>query len=316
MGEVTPRRAPGPPPDSPEIRYALGGGLMLLAGVFAAMAMAFVMSRTVGGMYVTFLMPALVGWVIGGAMGWVAKRFGVHDRLPIVMTAVLAGLIAYGGYHALAYTQALDFIAQNSLSMVERAAADPQAQVLAQLEQITHEQGIVAYLAFVSTPGGAQLSPIGLLGRSGLGLGATFALMLLETALIIGATLLSTLRRVGRPPAAAAPAARRHALLARLDDEGVVALMARIEERDFEGAAAVLAAPASTPPTHAVLLEHGVEDDTPWKIAIRAVDAAGSLGAMRAERSVSSLQGQEMWDEMRMLQRNTEPAASDLEGAS
>ncbi|TNF32413.1 MAG: hypothetical protein EP329_10315 [Deltaproteobacteria bacterium] len=296
MGEVTPPR-----PDAAEVRYALGGGLMLLGAVFAAMAMAFVMSRTIGGTYVTFLMPALVGWVIGGAMGWIAHRFGVRDRLPIILTAVLAGLLAYGGYHVLAYAQALDFLSENLLSMVERAAADPQAQVLARLEALTHEQGVVAYLAFVSDPMGAQLSPIGLLGHSGLGLGTTFALMLLEAALVVTAALVSAFRRIGPAPAPAA-APRSHALLARLDDDGVVALMEQVEERDFEGAARVLAAKPSGAATHAVVLEHG-DEDGPWKVAIRALDAAGAPGALRAERSVSSLQGQAMWDELRMLQR-------------
>ena len=306
MAEITPPRG-----DAPEVRYALGGGLMLLAGVFVAMAMAFLMSRTVGGVYVTFVMPALVGWVIGGAMGWVAGRFGVRDRLPIVMTAVLAGLVAYGGYQALAYTQVLDFLAQNSLTMVERAAADPQAQVLAKLEQLTHEQGVVAYLAFVSSATGADLSPLGLLGRSGLGLGATFALMLLEAAILIATALLSALRRVGPAPATATAAPRRHALLARLDDAAIVALMAEIEAGNFEGAAAVLAARPVGPATHAILLEHGPDDGAPWKLAIRASADDGALGALRAERAVSSLQGQEMWDEMRMLQRKETDAARD-----
>lgn len=308
MGEVSPRR-----PDPPEVRYALGGGLMLLGAVFTAMAMAFVMSRTVGGMYVTFLMPALVGWIIGGAMGWIAHRFGVRDRVPIVMTAVLAGLLAYFGYHALAYVQALDFLAENMLTMVERAAADPQAQVLAYLERMTGEQGIVAYLSFVSNAHGAQLSPLGLLGRSGLGVGATFALMLLEAALVVGAALFSALRRIGPAPAVTPAAPRRHALLARLDDAGVVALMERIEERDFDGAAEVLAAPPGETATHAVLLEHGTDDATPWKVAIRAIEAEGALGAMRAERQVSSLEGQAMWDELRMLQR---ARRDDAPGAS
>ena len=304
MGQVS------PPEPRADVRYALAGGLTLLAGVVAALALAFVLSRTVGGLYITFLMPALAGWVIGGAVGWVAARFELRDRVALVMTAVMAGLVAYGGYQMLAYASFMDHASTHLLTTLERAAANPGEQVLALLERQTGEEGLAAYLAFVSTPPGSALSPVGLLGHGGLGLGGTVALIAVEAVLVVATTLLSTLRRFPRLAArpVAAPAARRFAILGRLDDTGVVALMDCVTATDTEGGARVLARGATPgPATHGVVLEHGPDPAVPWKLAIRALEPDGSLGAVRAERSLPSLQGQSLWDELRMLQRSNAP---------
>lgn len=293
--------APGP-----EVRYALGGGAMLLAGVCAALLMAFVMSRTLGGLYVTFLMPALAGWLLGGAVGWVGARFltGGGDRLPMVLTVALTGALAYGGYHLLAYAQVVDLLVENLTSAIERGAANPAELVMRYLEQETGERGVAAYLAFVSTPPGSELSPVGLIGRGGVGAGLTVVIGVVELGALIGAAFVSATRRLGGPSAAEAPAdgAKRTTVIARTDDGGVVALMERVEAGDFEAAGRALAETVAAP-THVVVIEHVPGGSGPWTLSIRAVAADGGLGPARAERRVSSFDGQALWDELRMARR-------------
>lgn len=303
MGEVTPE--PAATAQGPEVRYALGGGAMLLAGVCAALLMAFVMSRTLGGLYVTFLMPALAGWLLGGAVGWVGARFlAGGDRLPMVLTVALTGALAYGGYHLLAYAQVVDLLVENLTSAIERAAANPSELVMRYLEQETGEEGVAAYLAFVSTMPGSELSPIGLIGRGGLGVGVTVVVCVVELAALIGAALVSAARRLGGSTAVAAPtrASTRVTVIARVDDDGVVALMKRVEAGEFDEAGRALAAPTEAP-THAVVIEHVPGTSDPWTLSIRALGGDGELGPARAERKVSSFDGESLWDELRMARR-------------
>ena len=67
--------APPPPTERDATTRALGAGLGLLGTFVGAIAFAFVMSRLVGGMYVTFVMPLFVGMLLAAFAAMGPKRF-------------------------------------------------------------------------------------------------------------------------------------------------------------------------------------------------------------------------------------------------
>lgn len=289
-----PAKAPFSSPS--EIRYALGSALMLLAGVAAAIACAFLLRMTYRGTYITFVMPAFAGWLVGAAVGSVGRRFAPTERTPAILAAVLGALIAFVGYQVLAYLDAVQFLVAKLATPVDHLAAHPMDAVLAMLERETGRDGYFAYLGFVASEHGAALSPLGLLAKGGLGFGVTVALIVGEGALCVGASVLSTRRRL--PSRAVDADSRREVIIARTDEAGLIALMRRVDAGAWEEAGRGLAARPEAA-THAVLFDYEVVGGAPYALRIHPVGADESLGAAVAERRVPAPRARALWDALR-----------------
>ncbi len=304
------------PSDEAEVRYALGAGLMLLVGVLTGIALAFMLSRTLGGTYIALLMPLLAGWIVGIAVGVVGRRFEVTDRLPVVLTALLGAAIAYLGYHLIAYTSILQMLIDGLVGPIERAASEPAAAVYRWLEEETEREGLMAYVAFFSDPLGAPISPLGVVARGGLEVPVTLTLFAVDLVGALGAAVYSALRRAGggAPGPTRAPAdasgggevARRFAVLAETDDDGVVALMQAIDDGELDAAGRGLARPVSAP-THIVSFEWAPGTGRPYRLKIETRRPDGRRHELKAQREIASLQAESLWDELKLARRQAEP---------
>lgn len=186
----------------PAIDYALGTGLMLLGSVLAGSLMAFLLSGMVGKTYVTFLMPLLAGWAIGAVVGLIARGFRVRDTGPVVATALLGAMVAYGAFHLITYT---DIISQLATAIPPDVAAETpnvsaEQLVHQQFEIATAKEGFWAYLAYTSTEAGSALSPLGLLAKGGIAYSTALIVLIAEAFICLGSAVAMALFRARRRP--------------------------------------------------------------------------------------------------------------------
>ncbi len=249
--------APSARPDRPResaTTRALGAGTGLLATFIAAIAFAFVLSRLVGGTYVTFAMPIFAGTLIAALASIGPKRFGFGDRQTLVMMMVGGALVCWLGQHMLAYLRVIDIVAAqpfllpSGATQVTLAGGDPAEIALQSLERATGEAGFFAYLSFVSHSDGALLSPIGFLGRTEPGTVGTVLIALGELglmALSAGWSILYRTRHIRR--AAAGP-------IAYFDAASASAASAALHARRFDELAAIIVESGGGE-THALVID-------------------------------------------------------------
>lgn len=183
--------------NNPSTRWALGASLALLAAALVGILLGWLAgTRSVGGLYVTFLMPLLLGSLIGGAAAFPARRVGFGEGRPLVAAVVLGAIVAFIGQHLFAFLNFMELLAtQNANDVLVNSVADPIAAALMHIERATGEQGYFAYLAFTAKMPFAQASPVGLLGRFELGVGGTLAVAGVEFVLLAGTAVASVLWR-------------------------------------------------------------------------------------------------------------------------
>jgi len=257
---------------------ALGAATGLLATFIAAIAFAFVLSRLVGGMYITFALPIFVGTLIAALASIGPRRFGFGDRRPLVMMMIGGALVCWLGQHMLAYLRVIDLVAAQSIVMPAEALSvagsnpvapsepsAPSERALRSLEQATGESGFFAYLSFVSDGDGASFSPIGVLGRTGPGPFGTGLIAVGELGLMAAAASWSILyrTRTTRRPIAGP--------IAYLDNATAVAASGALEARRFDELAAIIAS-SQGPATHALSINEG---EATAEAAILERDASG-----------------------------------------
>jgi hypothetical protein len=181
----------------PATRWALGASLALLAATLVGLLLGWLAgTRSVGGLYITFVMPLLLGSLIGGAAAFPARRVGFGEARPLIAAAILGALVAFVGQHVFAFLNFMELLAsQNTNDVLVNAVADPIAAGLMHLERATGESGYFAYLAFTAKMPMAHASPIGMLGRLELGVGGTIAVAAVELVLLAGTAAFSVMWR-------------------------------------------------------------------------------------------------------------------------
>lgn len=176
-------------------RWALGAGLALFMCAIAGIAFGWMLAQLIGGMYITFLMPILVGILMGGAASVPAKLFGLRDTAPLITAVVMGALICFAGEHLFAFVRFAETFARENPDLVKPDhTSDPVAAAVTYLERATGEEGVWAYLRFVSDTQ-PTWSPIGMLGRGGIGVGGTIAVAIGELVVLIATAIASVLLR-------------------------------------------------------------------------------------------------------------------------
>jgi len=272
------RVRPAVPPD-PETRSALGAGFVLLVTVFGSFALAYALSLTIGGIYVPFLMPVVTGLLLGTIGSFVARRFALLERRPVVLAAILGALIAYLGYHLLAYLRVLDMLAaQWASELLLSPGVDPPSAALALVEQATGHEGVFAYLAFTSQGQAAVYSPLGLFARSAPSLTTVVIVMVVELGLTITTAIYAMLWRTH---------ARKHeGPLALVDDAALAAFREALARADWFHAGSALASSAGEP-RHAVVLD---VSGGAARLAIHTLDAGGRPRDLEEQRTIGEAQ--------------------------
>ncbi len=279
MADLSSRAAPvdgTPSGDDATTRWALGASLALLAAALVGLLLGWLAgTRSIGGLYVTFLMPILLGSLIGGAAAFPARRLGFGHKRPLVAAALLGALIAFLAQHVFAFLRFAELLAQqNTSDVLVNDIADPVAAGLMHLERATGEEGWFAYLAFTSRPEVAQASPVGLLARVGLGQTGTLVVASVEFLLLSATAAISVLWRTRALRVLPAP-------FAVCDDAGLLDAGRALDGGDIPRAATIL----TTPPeraTHALYWDEGGR-----AIAIHGLDDRGTPLTRRATRQLS-----------------------------
>lgn len=264
-------------PDDPTTRMALGNGLVLMASVFGGFALAYALSFTLGGIYVPFAMPVVVGFLLGAIGGVVGRRFDGLDRRAMILAGVLGAAIAYVGYHALAYLRVIDVCAAQWAAHLPPGVPAADA-TLALIEESTGREGFAAYLAFVSEGSGAALSPLGMLGRSEPGLGVTIAAAIGELLLAMVSAAYAMVWRTR----AAAPASFTVAI----DDRALSSLRDALVRLDWAAAGRALAMPGDEP-RHVVTL---TESGGVARLEVRARGLDGRGKELEDQRTIGETQ--------------------------
>lgn len=259
--------------DEPSTGRAVGAALGLLGTFIGALAFAFVLSRLVGGTYVTFAMPVFVGTLMAALASYGPRRFGFGARRPLVLMMVGGSLICWLGQHLLAYLRVLDLVAaQQGLS-----GANATEAALSLLEGLTDQTGFLAYLTFVSSGVGVALSPLGMIARTEPGVVGTILLALVELGLMGLAASWSILyrtRAARRPPAGP---------LATIAGAVVGEVIAAMQARRFDELPAIVVRSRGFP-THALLLEEG---DATAELTLTELDALGRPSTRTSSRLMS-----------------------------
>ncbi len=260
---------PPPPSERDATTRALGAGLGLLGTFVGAIAFAFVMSRLVGGMYVTFVMPLFVGMLLAAFAAMGPKRFRFGDRKALIAMMIAGALVCWIGHHLLAYLRVIDITA----GAVGAATAEEAAAALRTIENHTRQEGVLAYLSYVSSGPGAVYSPIGMAGRLEPGVVGTLLIMVTELALMAGTASWSLLYRTRH--------LRREAPgpIAWFDAQAAVAAGEKLLERRFDELATIVASSPGT--SHVLIIELG---ESAAEVAIFECDAAGQPTTRKTTR--------------------------------
>lgn len=251
--------------------------MVLLVSVLGAFVIAYALSLTIGGLYVPFVMPLVVGFLLGAIAAFISKRFDVVQRRPVILAAILGAIIAYVGYHVLAYLRTMDTLAaQWGVGTADAA--------LALIEEQNGKSGFLAYFAFVSEGQAARLSPLGLLGRGDPGLTVSIIVSIVELALTIGATTVAMLwrTRATAPPKFYAP----------IDPDAFAAFKTALARLDWGDAGAALATTRGHA-SHAVIIE---ESSGATSIEAYVLDARGVMRERVERRMVGEAQAKQLND--------------------
>jgi hypothetical protein len=263
-----------PPTIDRRTAEALGGGLGMLATFITAMAFAFALPRL--AVYVTFLMPVLVGLILAAAGAIGPRRFGFWNRRALVAMMIIGALVAWTGQHLLAYIQTVDGLSRLGPGVAAMPGASGSVG-MQRLFELTGETGFPGYLSYIATELGAEHSPLGLLGKRSPGVPAFIGMALLELVLMAATASWSVLFRTRhlRASQSAQPlAAIDEALLSRLD--------ADLDARRWAEAGRTLAEPVQRP-TRVVVLHDG---DATTDVQIYGCDDLGQMEAQLGRRLV------------------------------
>lgn len=251
--------------------------MVLLVSVLGSFVLAYALSLTIGGIYVPFVMPLVVGFLLGAIGGFIARRFELIPRRPVILAALLGAAIAYLGYHMLAYLRTMDVLAaQWGLGAADAA--------LAAIESEGFGSGFFGYLSFVSVGTATHYHPLGLLGRGEPSLTANVIVMVVE----LGLTMVSaTFALLWRTRAAAAPK-----FYVPIDDAAFQTFRTALQRLDWAGAGAALATSRGEP-RHAVTLE---EASGATRIEAFALDVHGVMREREEQRMVGEAQAKLLSD--------------------
>lgn len=292
--------------DGPELlRYARGSAAMLFAALALGGLMGFAFTN-LQALYLPIVTPLIIGFAVGLPIAGLRMHFGVRPRGPAIAAAAFGGLLAFAVYHLLIYLKITSFLADNVPGELERAVADPGREIQRWLEALTGEEGLLAYVAFISEPNeynGSALSPLGVVGRQEPGLAVALVLIAIDALASAGAAVFFTLLRsspLDEAPAAAPqrPGRRVREIIARTDTPTLLAALTAMERGDFEEAGRVLRHPTAED-RHALAVIHDPDTDAPWTLEVIDVAADGSH-RVRTRRELSSWDGQALWDELRL----------------
>lgn len=293
IGHASHQMAPETHPESPpEPGYLLS----LLGALTASIGLAVLVARFHPGGYVPLLMPVIIGWGVSTVVVWTERRARGYSDGRAVAIVVVCSLLAYVGYHGIVYGRVVSYLGEHVPSLLERAVSDPGVQIRHWLEERTGHEGLLAYLAFVSEGDGADLSPLGMLGRMNPGLMGTLLAMVTETLLVAGSSVL--LLRVRCP---APPVLQRNQVeeeIARVTEANLIPVLHAMDGQDFERAGQLLAVQGAEP-DFAVVLRYAPHGTDPWLVEIKALERVGTDG-VRARRYVSSWDGQALLDELKL----------------
>lgn len=264
------------PPD-PTTDWALGASLPLVGACLSGIALGWLAgTRSVGGLYITFLMPLLIGSLIGWATAFPARKMNFGHTRPLVAAALLGALVCFVGQQVFAFLNFAELLAtQNAEGILANNLGDPIDAALIHIENATGETGYFAYLAFTAKMPAALASPVGLIGRLELGVGGTIAVGVIEFVLLGAAAAASTLWRTRDLREPAVPAAL-------CDDAQLLALAKALESNDATEAAAILGR-TPTAPSHAIFW---LPQDA--GIAVWALDSHARPARRRSTRQVAA----------------------------
>jgi len=278
---------------SSEETRVMGGAMLLLTSVSMGLLLAYVARGFHGVLYVPLITPCALGWALGLVLARVCQRYRVTDAVPAVAAAVFGGVIVYGAYHLLVYDRIIDYMVSQLTSFEDAVASSPALEVQRFLEQETGEQGFFAYLAFVSGGEHGAVHPLGMLGALRPGLTGTLVAMGLEAAALV-TTAAWVARRWGRRVAVAQPDGERvREVIAHTDGATLRAAMEAMDRGDFEAAGRVLRRP-DVDETFAVAIVYSPYTSEDYRLEILEGEH------LRANREVSSWEGQALWDALRV----------------
>ena len=297
-------------------RAALAAALALLAGTAGAAVVAVLILRLHPSLYLPFVMPAVIGWAVGTAVAAVRARRPEIGGLRAAGVAVFCALAAYATYHLLVYVRIMELLVSELPSIVDRLASDPTGEVQRWLEESTGHQGLLAYLSFVSTGRGAEISPLGALGALEPGPWGTLAAVAIEAVESCAAAVLFVRLRTGPlgidgggPPVRRRPRVRD--VVARTDQATIQAAMEALERGDHEAAGRSLSS-WKVDGSFTVALLHDPYTTDSYTLEILERAASGD-DVLRLRRELTSWQGQALWDELRLGRgggHSTEQAAT------
>ena len=280
-----------------------GAALMLVTCGLIGAGLA-VLLRGFHMVWVPLLMPVVIGWCVGSALGMVQRRFLVRAPLTPLITAMLGATIAYFGYHLLVYDRILEFIAGNLPTGMEAALADPRILVQDWLEDRTGRQGLLAYLTFVSDGAGAGISPLGVLGRTEPGLALTCVTLVLDGLLSVGSALVFVRIRGLAPEPAMRRSATRREEIARTSATNLSRVMRSIDQGDVDGAARLLATDVERP-DYSVAVVYDPNSQADWELQILAIQT-GKPDVVRTSRRLDSWHGQSLIDELQLARMQSQ----------
>lgn len=293
-------------PPERQARAAQGLAVALLVSVLLALLLAFLVARLHAGPYASLLFPAICGWALGGSIALVRQGFPLIRRREALLVLGLAAIIFCGALQVFVYDRVVE--------VVTRAAHEPAQDVF---QAATGRRGLWAYLAFTSQGHGADLSPLGVLGRLEPGATVTAILLLLDPLAAFGAgawalvnrehaeaaareaAALEEARAAGAVPGGAPQAQAIREILARTDAAHLLDAMKALDAGDLDAAAAHLRAPVEAAPTHAVAARHVPYSDGPWDLEFLELGDDGQE-SLRGERRLSSWDGQGLADDLRL----------------
>ena len=272
-------------------------GPALLVTAFAmGTLLAFVARGCHGIFYLPFVLPAALGWALGLVLRHVRLRASMPVSVPVLAAACLGAAVCYGVYHFTVYGRITLFLADNLSGFIDAAAGGPRgAAVSAYFESKTGHEGFAGYLAFVSLPEHRALHPLGLWALSGAGLVATLVAMVTELVILSGMAI----KAASRGQDAQVATERVREVMASIDADTLVAMMQHVDEGEFEQAGRVLSY-AEAPAPYKVAISYVPNSADPYELEILEMEQ-GRYSVRRAQRTLSSWDGQALLDELRLI---------------
>lgn len=274
--------------DEAMAKAAQGAAVALLVAVFSALAMAFLSHRLHGGPYIPVVIPALCGAAMGGLVALVRSRFDSFDGRVGLAASMLAGFVFVLAFQAFIYLRSVDV---------------PETREL--LKLFAQGDGWWDFIVWTSTdPTGAELSPLGVLGRTLPGPIVTVAVIILELLVTITAAVRFERRKVALAATTrqALPTTTRECLALEAPDAVLLAALKALDSGQMEQAAAHLAQNpgGGSHSVYLTLSSHATAD------SLLEVIEVGADGAeqVRAKRSLSSWDGQTLIDELRLAKKS------------